>query len=83
MLCQTCDIAFCRVDFHTLHAPTSEAAQAGSALIKACQTVFAASSLAKGSVYMLLNAVLPFPRFIGWLARNFPDSRLTELLQVG
>jgi hypothetical protein len=44
--------------------------------------VFAGGSITRGSIYMLLNAIIPLPRLVGWMARNFPDQRLTDLIQV-
>ncbi|KAF8072691.1 AL21 [Scenedesmus sp. PABB004] len=65
-------------DFHTLDSG-SEAAAEGAALMQACQTVFATSSISGGSIYILLNALLPLPRLVGWAARTLPDARLREL----
>jgi hypothetical protein len=44
--------------------------------------VFAAGSITRGSIYILLNAIIPLPKLVGWAARNMPDKRLTQLIQV-
>lgn len=46
------------------------------------QTVFAAGSITRGSIYILLNAIIPLPWLVGWAARNMPDKRITQLIQV-
>lgn len=45
--------------------------------------MFSAGSLTRGSIYVLLNVVLPLPNLIGWMARKMPDKRLIHLLEVG
>lgn len=69
------------VDFHTLSGDGQEA-DAGTALVEACQEVFASSGLLTASVWVLLNAMLNAPSAIGWLARYLPDKPLKRLTAV-
>lgn len=72
------------VDFHTMpdDASSSEDVSAGMKLMQACQTVFSAGGLSKGSVYLLLNAMFPNLPLVSWLARHFPDKRLVTFTEV-
>jgi len=74
-----------RVNFHTLPGQHSADEQAeGSALQNACQTLFATMGIKNGSLWQLVNILLPVARpLVSWLARNFPDARLKQALKVG
>eukprot|EP00775_Hariotina_reticulata_P006333 gene6333-6567_t len=72
------------VDFHTMpdDASSCEEVSAGVRLMQACQTVFSAGGLSRGSVYLLLNAMFPKLPLVSWLARNFPDKRLVTFVEA-